>query len=126
MDIYTKIDFIANSPLYEEEKPYFLHPSASVDLDKAEIKNTNVEWNTKPMVVHSMRDRGDISLEKNGFCYVEHETKHIFGTTAAQEAIAGYRAETEDMLRSMFDAEFVHCYDFKVFTLPYYKRHYLH
>ncbi|KAK7990149.1 hypothetical protein PG989_010464 [Apiospora arundinis] len=114
MDINTKIDFIASSPLYEEEKPYFLHPSASADVDTQQIKNTNVVWDPKPMVVQSMRDREDLSLEKNGFCYIEHKSAHIVDTEPAQGAIAGYRKESEDMMRSLLNAEFVCCYDFKL------------
>ncbi|KAI1458142.1 hypothetical protein F4805DRAFT_425682 [Annulohypoxylon moriforme] len=114
VDIETHIDFIADLPAYREEKPFFLHPSASEDVNLDEIKTSNVEWDTKPVTVHSMRNREDITLEKNGFCYIKHESKNIPDLGTSTEVLADYRKESEDLLQSFLDAEFVHCYDCKM------------
>lgn len=113
-DIQTTIDFLADLPIYEEEKPYYLHPSATANDHLDEVRITNVEWNTKCVTVHSMRDKVDISLEKNGFCYIKQESTCIPKPGMGIDAVSNYCKEGEDLLRSIFDAEFVHCYDFKV------------
>lgn len=113
-DIQTTIDFLADLPKYDEEKPYYLHPSATADDRLDEVRITNVEWNTKCVTVHSMRDRADVGLEKNGFCYVKHESTCIPKPGMGVDAVANYSKEGEDFLRALFDAEFVRCYDFKV------------
>ncbi|KAM5361676.1 hypothetical protein ACJZ2D_012953 [Fusarium nematophilum] len=113
-DIQTTIDFIADLPLYDEEKPYLLHPSASAKVDVDQIKTTNVEWNKTGVTVRSMRNKPDISLEKNGFCHVQHESKYLPGPGMGADAVANYRRETEDLMRSLFNAEFVHCYDYRI------------
>ncbi|KAK6213365.1 hypothetical protein QIS74_09367 [Colletotrichum tabaci] len=113
-DIHTKIDFLADLPLYYDEKPYYLHASDSAGDYLDQIKITNVRWDTQPVVVHSMRDNTDISLENNGFAYVRSESKYLPYAGMGLETVQDYRRESEDLLRSMFDAELVRCYDFKV------------
>ncbi|KAI1387824.1 uncharacterized protein F4822DRAFT_407709 [Hypoxylon trugodes] len=112
--IQTTIDFIADLPAHGEEKPFFLHPSASIDVELDEIRTTNVEWDTKPVTAYSMRDNADISLERSGFCYIEHDSEFISSLGMDTNLIRKYRKEGEDLLRSMFKAEFVHCYDCKI------------
>lgn len=73
MEIVTNIEFLANLPLYEEEKPYYLHLAADAAVTADEMKLTNMQWASKVTTVHSMR-RGvamdpHMSLETNGFCY---------------------------------------------------------
>ncbi|KAI8656997.1 hypothetical protein NCS56_01305400 [Fusarium sp. Ph1] len=113
-DIQTTIDFIADLSFYEEGKPYFLHPSVSANLDVDQIKTTNVQWNTTGVTVQSMRDRPEVSLERTGFCYVQHESRYFPGPDASADTVANYSRECEDLLRSLFDAEFVRCYDYKM------------
>ncbi|KAI0888148.1 uncharacterized protein GGS22DRAFT_155174 [Annulohypoxylon maeteangense] len=114
VNIETSIDFIADLPVYGEEKPFFLHPSASNDVNLDEIKTSNVEWDTKPVTVYSMRDREDISLEKNGFCYTKHDSKCLPNLGMNTEGLADYRKESENFLQSFLNAELVHCYDCKL------------
>src|SRR4051812_42541708 len=65
MAIQTTIEFLADLPLYEEEKPYYLHASASAGDRLNDIKITNIEWDTREVTVYSMRDKANISLETN-------------------------------------------------------------
>ncbi|KAI1410378.1 hypothetical protein F5Y13DRAFT_192240 [Hypoxylon sp. FL1857] len=113
-DIQTTIDFIADLPIYKEEKPFFLHPSGSVDVDIDDINTTNVEWDTQSVTVHSMRNKDDVGLEKTGFCYIEHDSKYIPSAGMNTELVEKYRKEGEDLLQSLFNAELVHCYDHKI------------
>ncbi|KAI0104457.1 hypothetical protein F4814DRAFT_430833 [Daldinia grandis] len=110
----TTIDFIADIPLYGEEKPFFLHPSATAKIGLDAINTTNVEWENKPVTVHSMRNDTNISLEKNGFCYIQHETQYVPSLGVDTGVVKKYRAENEELLRSFFKADFVHCYDYKM------------
>jgi hypothetical protein len=116
MDIHTTIDFLADLPVYQEEKPYYLHASASADDRLDDIKITNIEWDTKPTKVQSMRDNPDLGLEKNGFCYLRHESNYTPHPGMSLEGVAQYRQECEALLRDLLQAEFVHCYDYKVRT----------
>ncbi|KAK1830083.1 hypothetical protein QBC39DRAFT_354705 [Podospora conica] len=115
LDIETVIDFLADLPAYEDEKPYYLHASDLAGERLDEVKITNVEWDKRPVTVHSMRDEAGIGLEESGFSYIQHESKHIpHAGIMTPERAADYRAECEDLLRSVFKAEFAHCYDFKL------------
>jgi len=75
IDIQTNVNFIADSPVYEVEKPFYLHSSASPEVGIGELTITNVEWDPRQVTVHSRRNEPDISLEKSGFCYINHESK---------------------------------------------------
>jgi len=112
--IQTNIDFIADLPLYAEEKAFFLHPSAAVDVDVDEIQTSNVQWDKQCVTVYSMRDRADLALEKNGFCYVKHESSYLPNAGMGTDAVQKYHRESEDLMSSLFNAEFVHCYDYKI------------
>jgi hypothetical protein len=114
MSIQTTIDFLADLPLYEEEKPYYLHASAAADDRLDVVKITNIEWDTKPVTVHSMRDNPDLDFEKNGFCYVKHESKCPPHPAMGLDHVERYRQESEALLRDLFQPEFVLCYDYKV------------
>lgn len=67
LDIETVIDFLADLPAYEDEKPYYLHASDSAGERLDEVKITNVECDKRPVTVHSMRDEAGIGLEESSF-----------------------------------------------------------
>ncbi|KAF2753270.1 hypothetical protein EJ05DRAFT_504923 [Pseudovirgaria hyperparasitica] len=113
-DIDTNIDFIANDPLYVTEKPFVMHPLSRGGFEKAGIKTSNVQWDSQFVTVESMRGREDISLETNGFCYVDHTSICIPREGSEPEAAASYCRESEELLKDFFKAEYVHCYDFKM------------
>jgi len=114
IDIQTSVDFIADLPFYEEEKPFFVHPSASNEVDVEKIQITNVHWDKRGVTVHSMRERTDLSLEKNGFCYVKHESNYLPGMGMTSDTVTQYRRESESLLQSLFKADHVQSYDYKV------------
>ena len=104
---------MADLPIYEEEKPYYLHASASAGEHLDDIKFTNIEWGARLLTAYSMRDNPDISLERNGFCYVEHKSDCIPTAEGGLSGVAKYRRYCEALLRGLFQAEFVHCCCYK-------------
>ncbi|KAI3528608.1 hypothetical protein CSPX01_16116 [Colletotrichum filicis] len=113
IEIQTRADFLADLPIYEDEKPYYLHASDSASDRLDQIKITNVEWDTRPVTVRSMRDNTNIGLDKTGFTYWKHESQYLPHRGMNEEKVEKYRTEGEELLRSVFDADFVRCYDFK-------------
>jgi hypothetical protein len=60
-----------------------------------------------------MRD-ANVSLEKTGFCFIEHESKFLPEDGSSGEVATAYQRETEQMLQEYFGAELVTCYDYRV------------
>jgi hypothetical protein len=118
-ELKTRIEFLSDLPLYDREKPFFLHPSATVNVEAEKIVTTNVQWANEAVTVQSMRGKKGISLETNGFCYIEHQPCYLPRGRVSPEVALNYRKESEGLLRSLFHAEFTHCYDFKVSTVSY-------
>ncbi|SMR55198.1 unnamed protein product [Zymoseptoria tritici ST99CH_3D1] len=108
--IHASIDFLADR--YQEEKPYYLHPASGVDIDLEAVKLSNVIWDPKPVPLRSMRD-ANVSLEKTGFCFIEHESKFLPEDGSSGEVATAYQRETEQMLQEYFEAELVTCYDYR-------------
>lgn len=109
--IEASIDFIADK--YHDEKPFYFHPASGAAIDTEKIQLSNITWDPKQVTLHSMRDE-EASLEKNGFCFVEHDSKCLPYDGAPHELAAEYQRETEAMMKSHFGAEFVTCYDYRV------------
>ncbi|KAF2116370.1 hypothetical protein BDV96DRAFT_686742 [Lophiotrema nucula] len=114
-DISTSIDFVADLPLYREEKLYFLNlpaaETAGADFDS--IQTTNIQWNRPSVKIQSMRDK-NLTLDRNGFCYLQHGSEHIQDVRLGAEWIPKYRKETEDLLRDVLKPDFVLCYNHKI------------
>ncbi|KAI8304279.1 hypothetical protein K4K61_006267 [Colletotrichum sp. SAR11_59] len=113
-DIRTQADFLADLPIYEDEKPYYLHASDAAGDRLDQVKITNVQWDTRPVTVRSMRDNPDIGLNKSGFTFWKHKSNYLPHQGMSEEMVSKYRTEGEDLLRSAFNAELVRCYDFKM------------
>lgn len=109
--IEASIDFIADK--YHDEKPFYFHPASGANIKTEDLQLSNITWDARKVPLHSMRG-ANISLEENGFTYVEHESKYIPFDGAPPEITSNYQRETEDMMKSYFDAEFVTCYDYRV------------
>ena len=109
--IEAAIDFIADK--YHDEKPFTFHPASGAAIDLDNIQLSNITWDPKRVKLYSMRDER-LSLEKNGFCFVEHDSKYLPYDGAPHELATEYQRETEAMMKSHFNAEFVTCYDYRV------------
>src|ERR1700712_869970 len=98
LDIRTSIEFIADLPLYNEEKPFFVFPSVLTEYTADDADLSNVEWETHEITVHSICVREvDLGLSKSGFEVIEHTSQIIPVDTL--EAVSQYRAETGMLLK---------------------------
>ena len=113
-EIQASIDFLANIPLYDDEKPFHYHAPAAIDIDEDKIQTTNIQWDSRLVTLRSMRDRNDLNLETNGFSYVQHKSKCLPYEGSGLDVVRQYKAEAEELLSSLFNAAFVYCYDYKV------------
>ena len=111
-DLETTIDFIADLSLYETEKPFFVYPSLTQSKYSPDDELSNVQWETHPVTVHSIRDTPDLVFEQAGFRYLEHESAYLSANDL--DTAAKYQKETEELLGSCFNAEFIKCYIYKV------------
>ncbi|KXS93457.1 hypothetical protein AC579_3494 [Pseudocercospora musae] len=109
-EIEASIDFIADK--FNDEKPFYFHPASGAAINTEEIQLSNIIWDARSVRLHSMRD-ANLSLEKNGFCYVQHKSNYLPYDGAPTEITTDYQMETERMMQSYFDAEFVTCYDYR-------------
>jgi len=113
MDINTYIDHIANLPLYDEEKPYFVYPSLNANYDPDDPQLSNVQFETHPVKVRSIRGReAQLGLGKSGFEVLDHESLCL-PTQLSSEAVSAYQAETEEILLEFLKADKVICFDLK-------------
>ncbi|KAJ5100200.1 hypothetical protein N7456_006252 [Penicillium angulare] len=111
----SHINFIADLPKYKVEKPFFFHHSVTANLDVEEKKATdNLTLLPQPVKISSMRDNDNISLDRNGFCYIQHQSKYLPGSAISLELRTLYAKETEELLTSSFNAELAFCYDVKL------------
>ena len=115
-DIEAGLDFLANIPLYQTEKPFLalLSPDRQID---PEIPRSNLQWEHHDRItIRDMReDAQNVKIEKCGFQFVNHESSiSSFEDVLRVEA---YKRETETLLAKELGAERVVCYDFRVSRL---------
>jgi len=113
----TKLSFLANLPLYEEEKPYLvlLPPDAALDPS---VPLSNLAYETHDVCVQDIRPELDSHrIEDCGFQVLDHESTVVFPENIEAASLAdveNYKRETENMLKESLDAKHVVCYDFRV------------
>lgn len=114
-NISPHINFIADLPKYKFEKPFSTHRSLTAPLNLEKRKATNnLTLLHQSVKVCSMRGNDNISLDRSGFCYIEHKSKHLPSSVISLDSTSLYRKETEELLASFFDAELTLCYDLQV------------
>jgi hypothetical protein len=117
---YIKADlsFLADLPKYETEKPYSI--LASINAPKPDDfpeGGSNVDFDKLTVPIHDLRgSEDDFTIVKNGFQVVPHVSKAEWARS--WEGIASYKRETEAILTRMYNAEFVLCWDYRVY-LPF-------
>lgn len=112
-NVKADIEYLANIPLYEVEKPYLalLPPSEGYDPD--EHRTDNLEYETAHgMSITDIRGSDEFKLEKCGFQVMKH-TSNIKSVSSIED-IEAYKRETEKLLTKQLGATHVHCYDVKV------------
>jgi len=115
-NVLVPMNFIRNDPRYEFEKPYCLSQLALPAGDE----DTNLVTESQLQVVTNARLQPDwpshFSIDSSGFTWLEHTTHHnVLDRTA--ETRDAYIRESSELLRDIFDASHVICYDFRVSDL---------
>jgi len=110
------LSFIADLPLYKEEKPFLvlLPPGATLDPS---ISRTNLEYETHEVSLRNIREAPKASIEETGFEVLNHKTKVPFAediTANEFPIVDAYKKETEELLKTTFGAVHVFCYDFRL------------
>ncbi|KAJ5272561.1 hypothetical protein N7478_007686 [Penicillium angulare] len=114
-NISPHINFIADLPKYKVEKPFTSHQSLTANPDLKEQKATdNVKLLSQSVNVSGMRGNENITLDRSGFCYIEHKSKYLPSSVISLDSTSLYRKETEELLASYFNAELTFCYDVKL------------
>jgi len=113
-DIQANLEFLANLPLYETEKPYLALVPPRPDFDPDTERMDNLEWETHTdITITDIRGQIDIlTIDKCGFQVMQHSTgvKEFDGV----KDLRAYREETEALLRDTLQASYVLCYDLKL------------
>ncbi len=110
--VKTSLAFLADIPLYDREKPYFIIPAVENSIDPNDPRITNVQLVEHPTDVIDARGK-TFRVEDNGFQVIYHKS-HCLNITDIR-ALNDYKAETESFLSSVFpDAEHIYTYDCRV------------
>jgi hypothetical protein len=112
-DILTKLDFLANLPLYTYEKPFLclLPPDQGIDPDEVRLDNLEFE-DREGILVKDMRNLPGLTLNTCGFQYIHHRSNFLRFTTP--DDVKAYKVDTENMLRELCGAVHVLCYDLRL------------
>jgi hypothetical protein len=112
-DITADIEFLADLPLYQLEKPYLalLPPSADRDPDKERLNNLEFEVQ-RGIAITDVRNRKDFTIEECGFEALHHESQYLAFCDVVD--VNAYKMETEILLRDNFGAVHVLCYDLRL------------
>ena len=113
-NVQASIEFLADIPLYEYEKPYLALLPPQEGFDPNEERMDNLEWETHDQLcIADIRGReDDFKLEECGF-QVAHHASQVPHFADVRDIIA-YRKETEALLGSMLGACHVVCYESRV------------
>ena len=113
--VETTLDFLADSPVYETRKPFVVLRDIKHKGTHWNAQLTNIEWDIRPVLVNDLRPQlNDFTLESAGFQIIDHVSSHLRFTDIP--SMGRYQQETESTLTHLFEADFVLCYDCKVFS----------
>jgi hypothetical protein len=109
----AEIEFLADLPIYQNEKPYLclLSPDQKIDPDKVRLDNLEFEKHSN-INVEDIREHPELRIEDCGFEYVQHETAIPEFTSPAD--VDAYKRETEALLRDRFAAVKVQTYELRL------------
>ena len=111
--VRTSLDFLADSPLYQSEKPFVVLRDVEHQRTHSTAQLTNLKWDAQRVLVNDMRsETQDLALETAGFKMIDHASSNLQFSDIP--SIIQYRRETERLLTEFLGANFVVCYDCKV------------
>lgn len=111
--ISATIDFLADLPVYETEKPYFYLPGKDEDIDPEDPLLNNLQFESHHgLEIRDMREHPELELTKCGFTFVSHKSSvHSFNVPSDVET---YKSETQELLKDHFSAELVLTYEVRL------------
>lgn len=109
----AEIEFLADLPLYETEKPYLclLSPDQKIDPDQVRLDNLEFEKHSN-IHVEDMREHPELRINDCGFEFVQHKTAISEFTSPSD--VDAHKRETEEMLRARFAAVKVLTYELRL------------
>jgi hypothetical protein len=112
MDVVGYITFLADSPLWETEKPFGLTLPADYDPPEG-MRLTNLKFAERRLDIHDMRSCiSPISVDLSGFTLLQQPTEYLEITN--MDIFEAYKRETESVLRELFKPDFIRCWDGRV------------
>ena len=114
--VHARLDFLADIPLYRDEKPYVVLLPAHGKKDPDQRLN-NLEWDVHDVLVTDIRGFWDtIDIDRCGFQAIRHKTASLgFGS---MPDLSAYQKETEILLKERYPSSHVVCYELKVSSFP--------
>ena len=110
--VHARLDFLADIPLYQHEKPYVVLLPAHEKSDPDQRLN-NLEWEVHDVLATDIRGLWDaIDIDRCGFQAIRHKTASL-GFDSDPDLWA-YRKETESLLKERYPSSYIVCYDLKV------------
>lgn len=108
--IMADMEFLADLPLYKEEKPFMYLPGKDENLDPDRDRLSNLEFEHHEGIrIEDMRDRPELFLDRCGFEYCSHNFRVNDFDSAS--SIDTYRDETQQFLTKRFQAVKVLTYE---------------
>jgi hypothetical protein len=109
----AEIEFLADLPLYQTEKPYLclLSPEQQIDPDQVRLDNLEFEKHSN-IRIEDVREHPELRLDDCGFEYIQHKTAISEFTNPAD--VDAYKRETEGLLRDRFAAVKVLTYELRL------------
>jgi hypothetical protein len=108
-----QVRFLRRLDKWTAEKPFFIFSQPDRDENPANL--TNLEFQTELLEITDIRGQeGDFKLDECGFKVVHHPPALVDFTTL--DDVAQYQKDVQSILTTLFNAEHVLVWDFKVFS----------
>ena len=109
----AEIEFLADLPLYQREKPYLclLSPEQKIDPDQVRLDNLEFEKHSN-IKIEDIREHPELRLEDCGFEYLQHRS--AISEFAVPADVDAYKRETEGLLKDRFEAVRVLTYELRL------------
>ena len=110
--LHARLDFLADIPLYQHEKPYVVLLPAHEKSDPDQRLN-NLEWEAHDVLMTDIRGIWDtLDIDRCGFQAIRHKTASSDFHSVPD--LRAYRKETESLLKERYPSSYIVCYDLKV------------
>ena len=109
----AEIEFLADLPLYQTEKPYLCLLSPERNIDPDEVRLDNLEFEKYENIhVEDMREHPELQIDGCGFEYLQHQSS--ITEFSDPNDVDDYKKETEQLLQKRFAASKVLTYELRL------------